>query len=230
MAQYGDPPARDTVSVCQTWTGSDYVTRVDVLGSADWNATATDTVANVQYQSGTVAGYAKDGSPMGTMASGPTSFDFMVVDSASRQASIDDPYYALQSSGDGSTCVPNPNQACPLSSTQSDGKFTKHGLTRRGVRALVDNMAEIGRGTRGERRFRKLRGDEDVILSIDDQTQLLVAEETKAAKHSSKAVHTWVPTAGGFVHERTDIEDTDTIDGKKVTSRAVITFRDVVIQ
>jgi hypothetical protein len=230
MAQYGIPSVVDTFSVCENWLGTDYTVRADRTGSSEWGVAAPDSSVSVEYGSGVVSGYNADGSANADGTSvGATSFDFVRASDALRQASYDDPYYGVYASDGGNMCVPTAGQSCPLSSTKSDGKFTNHGLGRRGVRALVDSMPELGRGAKGERRFRGLRGRAEWIVSVDAETQLLVGEETREGGRTSKTTHYWRRVAGGYARDRTEIDDTDEVEGKKVASRAVITFTDVVV-
>jgi hypothetical protein len=230
MAQYGIPSVVDTFSVCATWVGTDYTVRAERTGSSEWALSVADSTASVEYGGGVVSGYGTDGSANATGTSvGETMFDFVGADATLRQASYDDPYYGVYSGGDGNTCVPTAGQPCPLSSTRSDGKYTNHGLSRRGVRALVNNMTELGRGSKGERRFRGMRGRSEWIISLDPETQLFVGEEIREGGSTSKATHFWKEVAGGYARDRTEIEDTDEVDGRKVASRAVIAFTDVVV-
>jgi hypothetical protein len=237
MTPYGLGSEADTVNVCQTWTGSDYVWRGETVGSSEFYQTVRDAVQHTEYQNGSVTGFAGDGSQStGPSSVGATAFDMVQADQATRDASADDPYYGVYSGG-GGDCVTDCQQVmsrAPLAPSfgvvpGNAPQFRAHGLTRRGVRALVDDMAEIARSREGHRRFRKMRGEDEVILTLDVRTELLIGEESRSPLGTSSARHTWVRTPTGYVRDRSDVEATDYIAGRAVRSRAVIRFVDVKI-
>lgn len=173
------------------------------------------------------------------MATGGTLFDFMYADDATRQAASDDPYYALRGGG-GSGCA-NPTQiVCDQAAAQSsaiadapqfrDGRYTRHGLRRRGLRALVDGATEIGAGGDGARRFRRATSQGEVIVSVSKDTELLVGEEIVTPTQRTKAQHTWARSKRGWVRDRTDVEEIETVGGRQVRSTAVIRFHNVRVE
>lgn len=98
LAQYDVPLVIDTARVCETWTGTDYEVRVEnVGGSETWAGRTPDDVQGFDYRSGSVTALA---SPTQVLDSpdeiGPSLFDFAKVDDVTRQASFDDPYYAIR--------------------------------------------------------------------------------------------------------------------------------------
>jgi len=108
LAQYDIPVVIDTAQVCETWTGTDYEVRVDnVGGSETWAGREPDDVQGFDYRAGSVTTLASPTEALGAPEPiGPTLFDFAKVDEVTRQASFDDPYYAIRAYNDG---VPPPD-------------------------------------------------------------------------------------------------------------------------
>lgn len=246
LASYGIPATTDTVHVCETWTGSDYVVRETTVGSAPNAFRDPDPARTVVYSGGQVTGIAADGGPAHDGADvGPTAFDFMQVDAAGRQAAYDDPYHVVYAGEDpacgsaircsvgtatGTSETVGPLRAAAPDTGKAAQKFTKHGLKRRGVRALVDDAAEVGRSPEGHRRFRKRRGDAEVVLTLDKDTELLVGEETTRPEGTTKATHVWKKNKqSGYVRERSEIETVETVNGRPMRSRTTVTLLDVAL-
>jgi hypothetical protein len=103
-----------------------------------------------------------------------------------------------------------------LNAAIQDALFTKHGLTRRGVRALVNTSEEITRSADGYRRFRVVKGDVATVRSIDPVTQLLVAEESISPSETMTVKHQWTKVLGGYVLDRSDYVSVETIDGRQI--------------
>jgi hypothetical protein len=119
----------------------------------------------------------------------------------------------------------------PLATAVPDpGKFMRHGIKRLGVRALVDDKDEIAPSPEGYRRFRKVRGEETLILSVHPITQLLVGEEAVGPRGATTARHTWKLGLNGWVRDRTEIEATEIVNGRTFRSRATLRFLDVRVQ
>lgn len=254
MAQYGIPPQADTVAVCETYLAGDYRLSFQTTGTSE-NALPdfADNTETVKYDAGAITGHAADGSPVeAPIEAGPTVFDFMYADQATRDAAQDDPYYGMrspESSGcaDPKQVVCDPGAGYSLSPSYSvtpsgatstaaadtgagNKKFTKYGLKRKGVRALVNDKEEIGRSPEGHRRFQKQTGEETLVITLDAKTELLVGEETTGPKGTLKAKHAWAKVKGGYVRERTDIEETELIGGKEYRNRATIQYRNVRVE
>lgn len=244
LASYGVPATTDTVQVCETWVGNDYVMRETTVGRAPNGFRDPDTARTVVYSGGQVSGVAADGGPAhDAVEVGTTAFDFMQVDDATRQASYDDPYYAVYSGGGCANpteiiCSSGPAYSRAPSGTATSSsaaaadttrdKFQKHGLKRRGVRALVDGAEEVGRSAKGDRRFRKQRGDAEVTFTLDKGTELLVGEETTNPNGTTKATHTWKQhKRGGYVREQSVVESVERIRGREVRSRTTTTILDL---
>lgn len=236
MAPYGVGTTIDTVDVCETWTGSDYQYQAVAVGSSD-DIPDRDAVQSLAYDAANLTGYDASGAESAPASDvGPTSFDFMYADESTRQASYDYPYYGV-ASPDPSTCLVEP---CPsmsrgaregstmqLAPVDSLPRFARHGLTRRGVRALVESSDEITRSSDGHRRFRAVLGTETIIRSIDPVTQLLVGEVWIGMADTMTTTHVWKRVVGGYVRERSESATVEIVDAKKVRSSSVVTFHAV---
>lgn len=241
-ALYGIPATQDTVDICETWTGSDYTHSAVGVGSSENLVSVPDTVQIVTYAAGVQTGLdAAGGDVNATQSAGATLFDYMNADQATIQASYDDPYYGIAGGSttgpycdDPTACSAGTNAKTPanapsLSAAPSPTeKFTRHGLARRGVRALVDDMDEIDRAPDGGRRFRKMRGADEVTLTVAPGTQLLVGEETRQANGAVTTVHhSWRQSTGGWVRQRTDVYDEEIAHGQRFQNHSVIQFLNV---
>ena len=235
MAPYDIMRTVDTVDVCESWTGSDYQYEARMVGSSD-NAELVDDVQSVSYASGYIAGYnAWGGTTVASVEAGPTSFDFLNADGATRQASYDYPYYGVSSPDAGCMgCLVatsrSPVEPDAKSSTQSAVPavaFARHGLTRVAVRALVDGAEEIARSREGWRRFRKSGPEETTIFSVHPQTQLVVAEEIAGHADTMNVRHAWRRVSGGYVRDRSDMEIVERIAGKRIRNRSTLVFQNV---
>lgn len=245
LTAYGIPGTSDTIQFCETWTGSDYFIRETTIGSAFNAFQEPDTARTIEYSGGLVRGYAADGGPAhGNVSVGPTAFDFMQVDEATRQASYDDPYWAVYSDGSGNPCPPPQLQcrapggiglvegaaspdttAATPDSARPVREFKRHGLSRRGLRALVENATELARSPEGHRRFRLRRGSADVVLTLDRVTELLIGEETTSEGRMSRTSHQWKRHgARGYVREQTVAETVEDMNGRAVRSRRTTTI------
>jgi hypothetical protein len=57
-----------------------------------------------------------------------------------------------------------------------DGKYRKHGLTRRGVRALLESYNRVGSSSEGWHRFRGAALGGEEIVDVDPRTELIVRQ------------------------------------------------------
>ena len=249
MTAYGIGRTSDTVDVCEAWTGSDYDYQATGAGSSDNVPGFGDTVQTVTYQGGYVTGYTQSGASAADPSSvGSTAFDFVHADDPTRQASYDDPYYGV-SSHDPSTCLQPPcvvmlraagttppgSASAPtpsgvrLTVVVQDTLFTRHGLSRRGVRALVNESEEITPSRQGYRRFRAITGDVTTVRSIDPITQLLMAEESTSPKETMTVTHKWTKVVGGYLLDRSDYVSIETIDGKQIRNFGTVQLKNVQI-
>lgn len=234
LAPYGITQSVDTVDVCESWTGSDYQYQALAVGSSD-NLPDLDAVQTIMYDgAGNVAGYDASGSVSAPAdAVGPTAFDFLYADDATKQASYDYPYYGVASPDPyTSTCPQEPCAAMSVSAnveTIADTvrRFARHGLTRRGVRALVDAAEEISRSSEGYRRFRSVRATETITWNIDPKTQLVMAELRAGPADTMVTRHTWKKVPGGYVRTRSESESIEVIAGRKIRNRTELAFKRV---
>lgn len=235
MAPYDIMRTVDTVDVCESWTGSDYQYEARMVGSSD-NVEVVDDVQSVSYASGYITGYdASGGTTVSSVDAGPTAFDFMNADDATRQASYDYPYYGVSSPDGGCTgCVAliSLSNAAPGDTSAKQTitvglPFGRHGLNRAGVRALVNGADELPRSKEGWRRFRKTAAEETTIFSVDPATQLIVAEEIAGRADTMWVRHAWRRVAGGYVRERSDMEIVDRFAGKRIRNRSTLVFQNV---
>lgn len=195
-------------------------------------------VQDTKYEAGLVTGSTQSGDPVQDPTDvGTSAFDFMQVDAATQQASIDDPYYGVYSS-DGTGCSGTeiqcdvrsaPASAAATSSRSADPK-SRHGIGRKGIRALLENADEVGRSAEGNRRFVKRKGSVETTFSIDPSTELLVAEETTEPGHQMTVKHKWKRLARGYVRERSEVDDVEMVDGKRHRSRATIEILNVRVK
>jgi len=248
MAAYGIGTTVDTMDVCEMWGGSDYQFQAVAIGSSENLPGFTDTVQTVTYQSGYAAGYTQTGADAsGPTSVGATAFDLVRADDETRQASYDDPYYGV-SSHDPSTCLQPPCAAMTVTTNiqtsdagkssapaqaslyiASDTLFSKYGIVRKGVRALVNDSQELPPSMRGYRRFKSVNGDRTIVRSVDPLTQLLMEEEITLPDEIMRITHTWVKVAGGYIKTRSAYVSAQKISGRTVTSFGSIDFQNVRI-
>ncbi|HWL40466.1 MAG TPA: hypothetical protein VNO75_09525 [Gemmatimonadaceae bacterium] len=240
MTQHGLSTAVDTLDVCESWTGNDYVYQAVELGSSENIPGFEEEIQTVMYQSGYVSGYAATGELISQPSSvGPTAFDFLYADEPTRQASYDYPYYGI-SSPDPSVCTTclqiqagsKPAKIPPATSTvQGDTigvpRFTRHGIMRLGVRALIDKSEEIGPSIEGYRRFRMTNGTKTTVRAIHPLSQLLMSEEFSEPEGTMRVLHTWTRVPGGYVKDRSTYSSTEQIDGREIRGAGKILFTNV---
>lgn len=235
MAPYDIMRTVDTVDVCESWTGSDYQYEARMVGSSD-NVELVDDVQSVSYSSGYITGYdASGGTTVSSVDAGPTAFDFMNADDATRQASYDYPYYGVSSPDGGCAgcvAVVSRSNAAPADTSSRQVvtaglPFGRHGLTRVAVRALVNGADELSRSKEGWRRFLKTTAEETTIFSVDPITQLVVAEEISGRADTMWVRHAWRRVAGGYIRERSEMEIVESIAGKRIRNRSTLIFQNV---
>lgn len=237
LAPYGIATSVDTADICESWTGSDYAYQATGVGSSDNIPGYADTVQTVVYQNGAATGYAADGSAAtAAVSTQGTSFDFLYADSATRQASYDYPYYGVGSPAPGGCTTP----PCPVvernvplparSGTPGGGPpLAFHGLSRRGVRALLANAQEIGRSPEGYRRFQTVQNGETHTYRVDPATELIMAEQSAGPTDTTDVRHSWQSVPGGNVRTRSDFATSEVVGGKRVRSFVTLIFQKVRI-
>lgn len=238
MSQYGIPATKDTIAVCETWVGNDYTIQVATVGSSENAVAVPDTVQQAYYSAGTITGFTGSGGAVTDASSsgGSTAFDLVTADDSQVQASYDNPYYGVyDSGGDGSTCVTSINclsaSRSPVSSEATSNApgnaYGRHGLHRRGVRALVNAMEELPRSRGEPRRFHGTRDGVDVVLSVDSTTELLVGEDYRTPDHRVfHATHLWKQLpGGGSARVRTDVTDEEDVNGHHYVNHSTVWVR-----
>ncbi|MEX1186629.1 MAG: hypothetical protein WEA80_08560 [Gemmatimonadaceae bacterium] len=225
LEPYGIAESTDTATVCETWTGNDYVVYAKIVGSSDNVPDYVEDVHGADYQSGAITPFSASDAPVGpTTSAAPTAFDLMRADEAQRQASYDDPYYgvrAVDSCADGAAICEPAMQL--LAGPNGAGQPVK----RRGIRKLVEGAQELPRGTDLIRRFKREKGDVQQEFLIHPVTELLVGEEHVTPDSRISSRHTWKRVSKGWVRDRTEIASTEWIGGKKVSGRTTLTFLNV---
>ncbi len=251
MTAYGIGTSSDTVDVCESWTGSDYDYQVSGAGSSDNVPGFADTVQTIAYQGGYVAGYTQSGAPAANPTNVGTLFDFALADNPTRQASYDDPYYGV-SSHDPSTCLQPPcpvmSRVAPTAPTPTGGAshanlqpqlrssivsqdtlFRRFGISRRGVRALVNESQELTPSTKGYRRFQTVKGEMTIVRSVDPVTELLMGEESTAPGETMTVTHKWTKVLGGYLLDRSDYVSTETIERRQIRSFGSVQIKNLRI-
>lgn len=254
LADYEVPTQTDTAHVCESWTGNDYSARITAAGSSEPASEFSDSTAAVAYDAGRTTSLDAMGAPTvdGTEVIGTDAFDVVQATAAERQASYDAPYYGVYSGGGGGgggggdECLdcevgrtqPSANMMVRRDvSTSTVGslgdsvvqRFVRHGLTRRGVRALVDDKDEIAPSLTGRRRFRSVSGDEETVIEIDPLTQLMVSQASSSPRGRTQATLHWARRDGGYVRERLDVESEELVDGKLRRGRATVVITNLIV-
>ena len=247
-ATYGWNPQSDTIDVCAAWTGSDYRARFRTLGTTERHYGPYDMTRNVEYEWSTM----RIQSGTSTVYSDPVSgglVDAYNADAGTRAAIADDPWYALRSMGGtvhGGCCALVAGNVSTITSQEDsgradvsrapatyapirDGRFTRHGLSRRGIRALVEAAAEVSPPGAARRRFRWNDATGDHVRVIDRKSELLVGEESVDDEVKLVATHDWQPTASGYLRSRTVME-VRALRGNALLARSEVRFKDVQIR
>ena len=209
-ANYQLPMQSDTVDICETWIGNDYRWAVHTVGTSERAAGVYDMARDAAYASG-VLYVAEQGTVLSSQQVGSNLFDTFNADASQVQASYDDPYYGIVAA-----------ESCPLGTCAMlrvgeqpgsagapparDTLFKRHGVTRRGVRALVEGMHDMGRSPDGLRRFTKQVALGERTVLVHPVSQLLMGEEFRDNEVEMSARNEWVPANFGHVRSRTVVE------------------------
>lgn len=222
-------------AVCETWTGNDYTYQIHTSSESDADPEIPpDSVRGATFSSGLLTPTDNLGQATGTSVTiDPTTFDLQTASASEEQASYDDPYYGIYTGCPPPQIICDPPNALMVDDSASRNAatdpLTRHGVARRGVRALIANGVEISRSALGDRRFRVRQTDADIIYSVDPTTDLLVAQELSAPNVSVVARYQWRRTLSGFVKERTDITQQDVRNGIPIVSRSSVTISNLSI-
>jgi hypothetical protein len=119
------------------------------------------------------------------------------------------------------TRLPNPSVA----SVPDDGKYKRHGLTRRGVRALLDTYERTGTTPAGLLHFQKSAGGGELTVDVEPRTQLIAHQEFRAADRETKIHYQWSRVRGtpNYVRRQLVVETTMMENGA-VRSRGAVTM------
>lgn len=135
----------DTATVCETWTGNDYVVYAKVIGSSDNVPEYVEAVHGADYQSGAITPFAANDVPVGPTSSvAPTAFDLVLADDAQRQASYDDPYYGVRAVD---SCTGGAVICEPAMQLLGESDAASRPVQRPGIRKLVGGALELPRGS-----------------------------------------------------------------------------------
>lgn len=117
-------------------------------------------------------------------------------------------------------------QAHPsLASAPSDSKYTRHGLTRRGVRALLDTYDGAGTSPQGLLRFRKNAGGGEVTIDVEPRTQLIAHQEFHGPDRETKIHYQWSRVRGTPTYVRSRmIVETTMVENGAIKRRGAVTM------
>lgn len=218
LAEYGVPDHNETVQVCQTWTGSDYIMSTQQVSTNDPVANDEGAERTIEYANGQIAAYNAAGGLVGAPDDvGATAFEAVDASNEERQASYDFPHYGVLGGGGGGGCA-----NCWL---RADTGQVRLPVTRPGVRKLIAGMEENRTLVEGYRRFRGRRGDADVTIDLEPGTELIARETRVSPDGRDVAIHGWRLIRGMHVRERLLVESEFTgAMGKPVKSRTEVTI------
>lgn len=217
LEQYGVTADTTAVQVCETWTGSDYQIQIAIGSSNDPELEAPDAAWTVVYANTVLEGYDRTAALQSAEYVGSSAFEYVNASSAEVQASYDDPYYGIYSAGGGGTgggceteCLAanvqsnrGPRAGVAVEAPAGSGSpGLRHGVTRRGIRYLVNDLDEIAPAPGGNRRFRGKRGDTEVTVELERGSELLVSEDLASPGLRLRATHTWRRAGDGWVRNR----------------------------
>ncbi len=206
LAAYGVPEVTTTHYNCETWTGSDYRVFVQETGSTVADPEVANDVTTSLYEYGVSRGFDSQGNEVADAAQvASDAFALGLATPEEKQASYNEPYYAVYSTGE--PCgtrmcdhqmtlqnrAPRTNMSTAGNGNPDAHKVgsREHGIRRPAMRALLAASDEIGRNGVGHRRFRAVRGDEETIVTIDPATDLMVGQEVKGPNGRTRATLRW---------------------------------------
>ncbi|HEU4996081.1 MAG TPA: hypothetical protein VFT29_14795 [Gemmatimonadaceae bacterium] len=229
--KYQWPMRSDTMDVCETWVGNDYRWAMQTVGTSDRASGVYDMARDGVYDSGTLY-VAEQGSVVQSQPAGSTLFNTFSADPAQIQASYDDPYCGIvsQENCSGVSCEMfsvGSSLSAVRAEQSPDTSFRRHGLARRGVRALVQSMDEAGLSPEGYRRFRSSGPSGERTLLVHPTIQLLMGEDFRDDSTEIAARHEWTPTSRGYVRTRTVIELRSRGAGRRLLGRTTLMVTDV---
>lgn len=247
LAAYGIPEITTTHDNCETWTGNDYRLFVQETSSSVTDPEIANDVTTSWYEYGVTRGYNSAGVEIADATQvAADAFALGLASPEEKQASYNEPYYAVYSGGE--PCgtrmcdhqqLQNRAPAAARTNMSANGNGnpdahkvgTKdHGMRRPALRALLAASDEIGRNGMGHRRFRAVRGDQETIVTVDPANELMVGQETKGPQGHTRATMRWVKIkrkngAEGYMRQSMTVEG-ENGQGKQ-TSRSTVTITNI---
>lgn len=253
LESYGVVPDTFVIDVCETWTGSDYDVQTTVRSSNSPELEAADAAPTVVYGNTYVEGYGSGGQFQDREYVGNSAFDYVNASSAEIQASYDDPYYGVRGSGGagggGGGCETGCQLAYPFAVGRGYPSFapnpaplpgppSRHGVTRRGIRYLVNDLEEVESAPNGNRRFRGRRGDTALTLELEKETELLVGEEYASPTVRLRTRHVWARSGDLWFRNRSfyegEVQGSDGVwrryRGTVTVTNLTVSDRDVTVR
>lgn len=238
-AIYGWIPQSDTIDLCETWNGTDYIWKFVTVGTSEAESGVCDMARDASYDAGMIT-VTNKGSYVSTQPVGATLFETFNADPGLVQASYDDPYYGIRALGGDigadpgggacTTCLYSraPSQGSASGAALTDTLFRRHRISRRGVRGLVESMDEAGLSSDGLRRFVRSEAAGQHVILVHPQLELIMGEAWLAADGDILSRTSWTRIPGGFVRASTVIEARQH-DTRRLIDRTVITFSNVLV-
>jgi hypothetical protein len=247
LAAYGIPEVTTTHDNCETWTGNDYRMFVQETSSTVTDPEIANDVTTTWYEYGVTRGYNSQGVEIADATQvAADAFALGLATPEEKQASYNDPYYGVYQGGGG--CGGNfceqqqihnraPSAArtsvAPAANTNPDAHKVgtrEHGFRRPALRALLAASDEIGRNGQGQRRFRRERGEEETIITVDPATELMVGQEVKGPHGYTRATFRWAKIkrksgAEGYLRQSMTVEGED--GHGKQTSRSTVVITNI---
>lgn len=236
VAEFDMPSSvTETEEVCETWTGGDYAFSSTTLSATDADPNAPELVVRADYSNDQLTPMGADGSRLQSPETvDPSFFDLLNASQDLRDASFDDPYYGVYGSGGGGggeECPPSDPYCNNMTSLVPDdsvmggragARYTRHSIARKGVRALLENAAEVESGNPHSRRFRRQFGDGFITYTLDRKTQLVLEEEVKNDSVRILSRNSWEKHGAGYVRALRIVEETSSGAGRSRTLRTTI--------
>jgi len=246
LAAYGVPETTTTHDNCETWTGNDYRMFVQETGSTVTDPEVANDVTASWYEYGVTRGYNAQGVEIADATQvAADAFALGLATPEEKQASYNEPYYAVYSGGQ--PCgtrmcdqqMHNRSPSAPRASMATAGNGNpdahkvgkkEHGIRRPALRALLATSDEIGRNGLGQRRFRAVRGEEETIITVDPATELMVGQEVKGPNGHTRATLRWTKIkrkngTEGFLRQSMTVEG-ENGHGKQ-TSRSTVVITNI---
>lgn len=227
LAEFEVPDMTDTTRVCETWTGSDYKVRIDMIGSSEPATDYSEEMTTVLYLDGRMHAYDSLGQPIELDTDvGATAFEMVNATTDERQASYDEPYYGVME-----PAVPDDGcgGGCAMASVHGagEGAVVLPVLKRRGLASRLRGLAEVGRSPEGFRRFHGVRAGVEETVDIEEGTELVRRMITQGAGARTETRLEWRLQGTKYIRHRMEIDGEDIVDGRPYGSRVVVVLEDV---